>query len=115
MNCSEIREVLPAYVREGGETLAVRRHLATCSECQAELKAYESLNDALGALSQTAVRVPDDLTRSLYAIPERAGVVDEVRSHLSRNRAAYLGGAAVALAGAGAAVWRLRTRRLAAA
>ncbi|MDQ3985074.1 MAG: zf-HC2 domain-containing protein [Actinomycetota bacterium] len=115
MRCSEIREVLPAYVHEGGATLAVRRHLATCRDCRAEMKRYEVLTDSLGALALARARVPEDLTRSLYSIPEQAGVVEGVRSHLSRNRATYLGGAAVALAGAGAAVWTLRARRLAAA
>ena len=115
MRCEEIRELLPAYEPEHHPSLAVRRHLASCPDCRAEVETYKELATGLRGLRHATVEVPPSLTSALEAIPERAGVVDNVRTHVVRNRAAYVGGA-VALAGAvGATLWRARARRVAAA
>ena len=115
MRCEEIRELLPAYEPEEQPSLAVRRHLASCSDCRAERALYKDLATGLHELSRVTTDVPSDLTTSLVAIPSRAGRVGQVRTHVARNRAAYVGGA-VAVAGAlGATLWRVRSRRLAAA
>ncbi len=115
MRCEEIRELLPAYEAEQQPSLAVRRHLASCGDCRAELTAYKELGTGLRDLRAVTVDVPPALASSLASIPARAGVVDNVRVHVARNRVAYVGGA-VAVAGAlGATLWRVRSRRLAAA
>ena len=116
MSCIEIRAQLPAYAERGDAPLAVRRHVARCPDCSAELARYEELRDALGGLATRVVEPPPGLARSLAAIPERDRRLDHVRTHVVRNRKAYAGGVVVALAGAGAtALWRARSRRLAAA
>lgn len=113
MRCEEIREMLPAYSRGEG-TLVVRRHLARCADCRAELVRYETLATSLTALRHSPSEPPVGLLAALEAIPSGVNRVDQVRGHLTRNRKAYAGGVAVALVGAaaaGAAVWR--SRRLA--
>lgn len=112
MRCEEIRELLPAYEPEQQPSLAVRRHLAGCADCRAEQSFYKDLASGLHQLKEVTAEVPPELTRTLVAIPIQAGRVDQVRTHVARNRAAYVGGA-VAVAGAlGATLWRVRSRRL---
>jgi anti-sigma factor RsiW len=117
MKCAEIQEMLPAYTR-GETSLAIRRHLSRCPECKAELARYESLVQGLDSLQAVTVEAPPQLVDALMAIPAQAGSLDAVRTHVLRNRNAYIGGAAaaVAVAGAvGAALWRSRRQRLATA
>ena len=114
MECAEIREMLPAYVRDGEASLLVKRHLSRCDDCAAELGRYETLVGGLAALRGAVVEPPPDLRQALLAIPRAATPVDTVRAHVAANRKAYLGGA-VALAGAGALAWRLYSRRVAVA
>ena len=109
MRCAEIKEVLPAYADDPEATLAVRRHLSRCPDCKAELASYDSLLDGLADLRYRSVEVPAGLARSLVEIPEAAGRVERLRTHVARNRRAYAGGVAVAVLGAtGAALWRSR-------
>jgi hypothetical protein len=118
MRCEEVREILPAYARDGETSLTVRRHVSRCSECKKELARYESLLGAMASLETTVAEPPPGLRAALVAIPERNVSLDVVRAHLARNRNAYIGGAAatVAVAGAvGAALWRSRRRGLATA
>lgn len=122
MKCAEIRELLPAYEREQQPSLAVRRHLASCADCRAELARFKELAGSLQEMKASVVEVPPALSRVLVDIPANQGVLAQVRGHASnarthvaRNRAAYVGGA-VAVAGAvGATLWRARSRRLIAA
>lgn len=115
MRCAEVREALPAYVRDGEPSLAVRRHMSRCSECKAELGRYVGLISGLGDLESYSSDPPAELVQTLRAIPARDRRVDVVREHVFRNRGAYLGGVAIAMAGAtGALIWRSR-RRLATA
>lgn len=116
MRCEEIIEMLPAYAGEGDQSLAIRRHLSRCPECRAEREHYASLAASLSSLSNQPVEPPPGLMRSLITIPERSNSpVRTARSHLSRNRRTYGGVAAVALVGAGTALWRTRSRRVATA
>lgn len=116
MRCAEVREGLPAYVRNGDMPLAVRHHVSGCTECRAELARYEVLLDGLGALRHEVIEPPPSLVRSLVAIPSSQRRLRGAQRHVVRHRRAYLGGLALAAAGAaGAAVWRSRIRRLAAA
>ena len=113
MKCEEIREVLPAYADDPEATLAVRRHLSRCPECKAELANYDSILDGLAELRAVASEPPPGLVRSLQRIPNDSSRVEQMRTHLARNRRIYIGGAAAALVGAaGAAVWHTRRSRL---
>ena len=111
MNCAEIREMLPAYAGEHEQSLEMRRHLARCPGCRVEFERYRSLVSDLGELTSQAVEPPAYLVASLKAIPETdSSRVTAVRKHVARNRSAYAGGLAVAMVGAGAALWRAKRR-----
>ena len=113
--CAEVREMLPAYADDPGGNLLVRRHLAECDACRNELAAYESLRARLPQVMAHTHEPPAELLPALKKIPSDVNSVDVLKTHLWRNRSAYLSGAAVLAAGAaGAAVWRSR-RRLATA
>ncbi|MEA2516768.1 MAG: hypothetical protein QOG16_606 [Actinomycetota bacterium] len=109
MNCASIREVLPAYVRDGDGSLAVRRHLSRCADCRTDLSHYEDLLGRLSSMEAATAPVPYALKTSLLDIPSRSSRLDSVRSHVTDNRRAYLSGAAVLAAGAlGAAILKSR-------
>jgi hypothetical protein len=111
MRCEEVREALPAYARSGDVTLSVRRHLSSCSACSRELQRYEQVLEGLDGLRSRAVSPPVGLANALKAIPARENRLQVARTHVARHRKAYLGGLAVATAGAvGAAIWRSRVR-----
>lgn len=113
MRCEEVREALPAHVKDGSDSLTVRRHLARCPDCKAELARYESLMGGLRTLQTRSVPVPAGLFDRLLDIPEHSSRLDSARDHVVRHRKVYVGGGiAVALAGAaGAALWRSKVRR----
>ena len=111
MSCAEIREMLPAFAGEHEESLEMRRHLAHCPECHAEFDRYREIVSDLGELVSRPIEPPAYLVASLKAIPETdRSRVAAVRKHVAKNRAAYAGGVAVALVGAGAALWRAKRR-----
>ena len=113
MRCAEVRETIPAFADEGEQSLAIRRHITKCTDCRSELETYRSMLSSLRSLEARPVDAPVGLAAKLIAIPREASRVDHVRSHVSRNRAAYAGGAAAAVAVAGAAgalLWRNRER-----
>jgi anti-sigma factor RsiW len=111
--CEEIREELPAYVKDRSGSLAVRRHLSRCADCRTELARYDSLVELLGGLEMHVAEAPPGLAASLAAIPSHAGRLAGVRTHVARNRARYLSGAAVLVAGAAGAAVLQRRRRVA--
>ena len=109
--CGEVQEMLPAYAEAPRRDLALRRHLASCDECSAEVARYESMRHGLRALAEHPAEPPADLLPALFAIPDADNAVVLVKTHVARNRKAYLSGAAVIVAGAaGAALWRSRRR-----
>ena len=113
MRCAEVRETIPAFAGEGEPSLAARRHIAKCQGCREELETYRTLLTSMRSLEARPVEAPVGLAAKLVAIPRDASRVDHVRSHVTRNRAAYAGGAAAAVAVAGAAgafLWRNRER-----
>ncbi|MDQ3771709.1 MAG: hypothetical protein M3343_06440 [Actinomycetota bacterium] len=113
MRCAEVREMLPALARESDPSLVVRRHLSKCVACRAELETYRSIVASLATLEMRTIAPPAGLAAKLIAIPSEASRVDHFRSHVTRNRAAYAGGAAAAAAvvgAAGAFLWRSRER-----
>lgn len=118
MRCAEVREALPAYVRDGNTTLALRRHVADCPGCTAELQRYEALLGALDELRTSPAEPPPGLLQTLVSIPASTGATAPVRRrvgalgrHLSRNQRVYLGSAGVAIAGAVGALVLTRVRR----
>jgi predicted anti-sigma-YlaC factor YlaD len=124
MRCEEVRESLPAYVREPGSSLALRRHLDSCPGCRAEFDRYRDLIANLSSLRAHALEPPVGLKASLVAIPSESNRLEmarrnvaAARGHITAHRGAYIGGVAVAVAGAaGAALWRsTRARRVATA
>ena len=120
MNCPEVREALPAYVRDGQRLSEVTRHLDDCAACRAERARYEQLLDALGGLEAQTFEPPSELLSALAAIPRHnaglaaavRGRAEVMRDHVARNRNVYVGGASLALVGAaGAVLVRSRMRR----
>jgi anti-sigma factor RsiW len=109
--CAEVREAIPAFVRDGDVSLAVRRHVSRCAACRDEVGRYERLLSGMRKLSFETVDPPVDLLGTLKMIPADSTKVEEVRRHVARNRRAYAGGVAVALAGAaGVAIFQRRRR-----
>jgi hypothetical protein len=113
--CEEVRAALPAMVDDAGMTLAMRRHVSRCAGCTEELDAYRSLRAATAGLTAATATPPVGLKDALVAIPSGLSRLDEVRSHVARNRRVYVGGLAVAVGATGAALWRARRRGLATA
>lgn len=107
--CAEIEEMLPAHARGEAMTLAVRRHLASCESCRAELDSYRELAGMLGDLRVTAAEPPPGLLQALLEAPRPRR--DVVVRHVARNRRAYAGGALALLGAAGAVAWAARSRR----
>lgn len=115
LRCVEVQEMLPAYADEPRSDLALRRHLAGCADCSDEALRYQQMSRSLLALASETAEPPADLLPALLAVPDADNAVQAVKTHVARNRRAYLGGAAVVVAGAaGAALWRSR-RKLATA
>lgn len=112
MRCDEVREMLPAYAGNAEGDLTLRRHLARCSDCRAEMERYELLTGAMSELSGAYVEPSQMLVRSLNAIPTSATRTEAVRRHVARHKKRYATtGIAVALIGAtGAAVLARRPR-----
>ncbi len=116
MKCTEVRELLPAYVEDRYANLSVRRHLSRCPKCGNELEQYESLRASLANMRDVQAEPPAHLLPALKSIPGQGAPVERIRTHVARNRRAYAGGLAVAVVGAaGAALWRSRRSRLATA
>ncbi len=114
MNCAEIQAALPAYVGDPGSSLDLRRHLSRCPECRAELEAYEAMRGGLAELRSVSAEVPAGLLATLKGIPQTSSTTDLALQHVRRNRTAYAGGFALAVAGGTAAVlWRRRRMALA--
>lgn len=112
--CLHVRDALPAFVETGGDTLSVRRHLASCADCRQELERYETLTSSLASLATATATAPPSLYRALARIPGQVSNVDRVRTHVRRHRNEYLGGAVVVAGATAAALLRSRARRVAA-
>lgn len=114
IGCDEMRELLPAYADGGEASLSLRRHLSQCDACRSELSRYEQMLNSLGAMSAALADPPPRLLAKLQSIPANESRIDQVRTHVVRNKTTYASGAALAFAGvaAGAALWRTRRSRL---
>ena len=88
-----------------------RRHVETCLRCQAELVRYRRLLRTLRTLRTDLFDPGPGLVADVLASLEDAGERHLLRSLLSGHRVAYVGGLAVATAGAaGALVIASRSR-----
>jgi hypothetical protein len=115
MRCEEVQEVLPAYARDRNASLPVRRHISSCPVCSAELVRYDELLAGLRSMRNETAPVPPGLVAALAAIPSSGSRLQVARTHVTRHRKAYIGGLALAAAGAaGAALVRSRARTAAA-
>ena len=111
LRCAEVQEMLPAYADEPNRDLSLKRHLTSCDVCRAEVGRYQEMSAGLHSLIDHASEPPVELLPALLAIPDADNAVIAVKTHVARNRRAYLGGAAVVVVGAaGAALWRSRRR-----
>jgi anti-sigma factor RsiW len=111
MRCEEVQEVLPSYARDRNASLAVRHHISSCPNCSAELARYDELLAGLRAMRDETAPAPPGLVASLKAISSSGSRLEVARTHVTRHRKAYIGGLALAAAGAaGAALWRARVR-----
>jgi len=109
MKCEEARELLPAYVdRDLHPVGPVEVHLASCSECSAELAHYRELMASLAGLREMDEKPRAeflDRMLSLVPPPVREGMDRRVRYAL-----ASLGGAAVGVTAVAILWWRLAHR-----
>ena len=108
MGTEHIAELLPDYVLgciDEEDTARVYRHLQVCSDCQAELQAYEVVVDQLALAACDAAPPPALKDRLMTCIQER-----QVAS--SGGIAQLVAGAAGQLAPtAGGALWRGKPQR----
>ena len=113
MRCEQVAEILPEIVEGSGRpTAQVLAHVEACLRCQAELAQYRKLLRALRHLRAEVLDPMPGTVASILAYMEAAGERGAMRSILAGRRAAYLGGIAVATAGAaGAIVVASRGRR----
>jgi hypothetical protein len=90
----------------------VERHVATCLRCQADMVRYRRLRRTMRRWSQAGVEPGSDILPGILASLERAGRGSRWVPASAGRRTAYVGGVAVATAGAaaGVLVWVNRRR-----
>ncbi|MDP9006435.1 MAG: hypothetical protein M3N15_05925 [Actinomycetota bacterium] len=94
-----------------GDDWRVRHHVGTCLRCQAELARYRKLVRTLHGLRSEVFDPGPGLVAEVLASLEEAGERHLLRSLLSGHKVVYVGGLAVATAGAaGALVMASRSR-----
>ncbi|MDQ6784133.1 MAG: hypothetical protein M3063_11985 [Actinomycetota bacterium] len=88
----------------------VERHVTTCLRCQADLARYRRLRRTLRGLSEVGMEPGPDVLPAILASLDRAG--SPRRAPAGGRRTVYVGGVAVATAGAaaGVLVWVSRRR-----
>lgn len=112
MQCDE----LAAMVSASPEGVSIedwrgRRHVESCLRCQAELARYRKLLRTLRTLRADVFDPGPGFVADVLASLEDAGQRHLLRSLLSGHKVAYVGGLAMATAGAaGAIVLASRTR-----
>jgi hypothetical protein len=111
MQCEHLAEQL-AEVADGAVILgrAERRHVERCLRCQAELVQYRKLLKAMHTLRTEVLEPAPGLLADILATIEETGERHAIRSMITGRRAAYVGGLAVAGAGAAAGAILLAAR-----
>ena len=112
MRCEELAELVSASF-DGSDAYdwQARRHIGTCLRCQAELARYRKLVRTLRSLRAEVFDPGPGLVADVVAALEEAGERHILRSLLSGHKVVYMGGLAVATAGAaGALVFASRSR-----
>ncbi len=116
MRCEELAEVVSASVE--GVTIddwRARRHVDSCLRCQAELVRYRRLVRTLRALRSEVFDPGPGFVADILTSLEEAGERHLLRSLVSGHKVVYVGGLAVATAGAASALViasRSRSRRV---
>lgn len=109
MKCEEVRELLPAYIdRDLHPVGPVEMHLASCSDCSAELIHYRDLMVSLAGLRETGDEPRAEfLDRMLSLIPPQ---MRDGMDRRARYALASLGGAAIGVTAVAILWWRLARR-----
>ena len=111
LNCTEVQELLSAYVLdslEPGTAVRVREHLAGCSDCRAEAAELSSAVTALAELAPPVPPPPDLRRRVLAAVHAEEEVpAGPAVPHLRTSRLPWLAVAAALLLAVGAGSWGL--------
>jgi anti-sigma factor RsiW len=117
MRCEELAEMVSRSLDgDDPDDWLTRRHIGTCLRCQAELARYRKLVRTLRALRTEVFDPGPGLVADVVAALEEAGERHLLRSFLSGHKVVYVGGLAVATAGAAGALViasRSRGRRMA--
>jgi hypothetical protein len=111
MQCDELANQL-AEVADGTMLLGriERRHVERCLRCQAELVQYRRLLKAMRTLRTEVLEPAPGLLADVLATIEETGERHAIRSLIRGRKAAYVGGIAVAGAGAAAGAILLAAR-----
>ncbi len=112
MRCDELTDVMSASWGEGMiDDWRARHHVETCLRCQAEMARYRKLVRALRALRTEVFDPGPGFVADILDTLEEAGERHLLRSLVSGHKVVYVGGLAVATAGAaGAFVIASRSR-----
>ena len=111
--CVVASEWLPALATGDAEAgPRVERHVTTCLRCQADLARYRRLRRTLRGWSEAGIEPGPEVLPAILASLERAGAGSRRGTAAAGRRTAYVGGVAVATAGAaaGVLVWVNRRR-----
>ena len=117
VNCEKVRDLLPEYAEWGPRSAgAVEVHLASCSECSAELASYRGMLSSLAELREFEEDAPSGyLERTLSVVPGRSQrrlpewreVPERVIAVAKRRpAAASVTGAVIGVAAVGIIAWR---------
>lgn len=109
--CAIAAEWLPALATGDAEAgPRVERHVTTCLRCQADMARYRRLRRTLRGWSEAGIEPGPDVLPAILASLERAG--GRRVPVTAGRRTVYVGGVAVATAGAaaGVLVWVNRRR-----
>ncbi len=110
VDCATASDLLPALAAGDAEVgERIERHVATCLRCQADLARYRRLRRTMRGFGDAAVAPGPDVLPSILASLERAGRTSPLA--VGSRRTVYVGGVAMATAGAAAGVLVWVTRR----
>jgi hypothetical protein len=110
--CSQVRDYLAAFDDPSLAPEEVARHLAGCSMCRAEQRAYRDLVSDLAGLKDVEVATPawllGSLTESTLERVHQRQLLEASLHRLSDRK--VLAGSAILVAGVAGAAWLMRGR-----
>lgn len=112
MRCDEASALLPSAVDPDQPVdFAVRRHVASCASCQAELSHYSHLLAALRRLRTTYIDPDPEVLASTLAALGSCADRNAFAAALAGRKVAYMGIGGAVAAGAAATVVLIARRR----